>query len=112
MFKIVVMMLIEPIMEEAPMICTAKIAKSIPGPICVDKGAYKVQPAAVAPPGTKNEPANNNAAGGINQNEKLFIRANAISDAPICNGIIQLAKPTNAGIIAPKTMIKPCIVVN
>ena len=85
---------------------------SIPGPIWVDNGAYKVQPAAVAPPGTKKDEVNKMAAGGINQNEKLFIRANAISDAPICNGIIQLAKPTKAGIIAPKTMIKPCMVVN
>ena len=34
-----------------------------------------------------------------------------MSGAPICIGIIQFAKPTKAGITAPKTMIKPCIVV-
>ena len=50
--------------------------------------------------------------GGKSQNEKLFIRANAISAAPIWSGIIQLAKPTKAGMIAPNTMIKPCIVVS
>ncbi len=31
--------------------------------------------------------------------------------APTCNGIIQFASPTNAGMIAPKIMIRPCIVV-
>jgi hypothetical protein len=40
------------------------------------------------------------------------MRANAMSDAPICSGIIQFAKPTKAGMIAPNTMIRPCIVVN
>jgi len=42
----------------------------------------------------------------------LFIRAKAMSGAPICSGIIQFAKPTNAGMIAPKTMISPCIEVS
>ena len=40
------------------------------------------------------------------------MRANAMSGAPICSGTIQFAKPTNAGMIAPKTMIRPCIVVS
>src|SRR4051794_28579672 len=97
MFRIVTMMLIEPMIDDAPMMCNAKIAMSMPGPIWVDNGAYSVQPAAVAPPGTRNEVASNSAAGGSSQNEKLFILANAMSEAPICNGIIQLAKPTNAG---------------
>ena len=35
-----------------------------------------------------------------------------MSGAPICSGIIQLAKPTKAGMIAPNTMISPCIVVS
>ena len=52
------------------------------------------------------------AAGIINQKLKLFILAKAMSEAPICKGIIQLAKPTKAGMIAPNTMIKPCMVVN
>ncbi len=33
MLRIVVMMLIEPMIEEAPMMWSAKIARSIPGPI-------------------------------------------------------------------------------
>ena len=40
------------------------------------------------------------------------MRANAMSGAPICSGTSQFAKPTNAGMIAPNTMIRPCIVVN
>ena len=35
-----------------------------------------------------------------------------MSGAPIISGICQFAKPTNAGMIAPNTMIRPCIVVN
>ena len=88
------------------MMCMAKIADvHADGPICSDSGAYSVQPAAVAPPGTKNEPTSSSAAGGSSQKLKLFMRANAMSDAPICSGIIQFAKPTKAGMIAPNTMI-------
>ena len=60
----------------------------------------------------KNEPTSIRPAGTSSQKLKLFIRANAMSGAPICSGIIQFAKPTNAGMIAPNTMIRPCIVVN
>ncbi len=34
-----------------------------------------------------------------------------MSGAPICSGIIQLASPVKAGMIAPNTMISPCMVV-
>src|ERR1700744_874075 len=112
MFRIVTTILMPPMIDDAPMMWTAKIAKSMPGPICVESGAYSVQPAAVAPPGTKNEPTSSTAATGSSQKLKLFIRAKAMSDAPICSGIIQFAKPTNAGMIAPNTMINPCMVVS
>jgi hypothetical protein len=46
------------------------------------------------------------------QKLRLFMRANAMSAAPICSGTIQFAKPTKAGMIAPNTMISPCIVVS
>ncbi len=59
----------------------------------------------------KNEPASMMAAGIISQKLKLFMRANAMSLAPICSGSIQFAKPTKAGMMAPNTMIRPCIVV-
>jgi len=51
-------------------------------------------------------------APGSNQKLQLFILGRAISGAPIINGTIQLARPTNAGIITPNTIIKPCRVVN
>ncbi len=48
---------------------------------------------------------------GSNQKLKLLSRGNAMSGAPICSGTIQLASPTKAGITAPNTMIRPCMVV-
>ena len=60
----------------------------------------------------KNAAMSSNAAGGSSQNEKLFMRANAMSEAPTWSGIIQLAKPTKAGMMAPNTMISPCMVTN
>ena len=39
MFKMVTMMLIEPMMDEAPKMCNAKIAASMEGPICRLRGA-------------------------------------------------------------------------
>ena len=60
----------------------------------------------------KKEPISIKDAGIISQKLKLFMRANAMSAAPICNGIIQFAKPTKAGMIAPNTMMMPCMVVN
>ncbi|CPI28894.1 Uncharacterised protein [Bordetella pertussis] len=112
MFSTVTMMLIAPMMDEAPMMCSAKMVRSMPGPIWADSGAYSVQPAAVAPPGTKNDTVSMMPATGSSQKLKLFMRANAMLEAPICKGIIQLAKPTNAGMTAPNTMIRPCMVVN
>ena len=60
----------------------------------------------------KNDTTSITAAGISSQKLRLFMRANAMSAAPICSGTIQFAKPTKAGMIAPKTMISPCIVVN
>ena len=60
----------------------------------------------------KNEPTSISAAGISSQKLRLFMRAKAMSAAPICSGIIQFAKPTKAGMIAPNTMIRPCIVVS
>ncbi|MNT23185.1 hypothetical protein D3C72_1585970 [compost metagenome] len=50
-------------------------------------------------------------AAGNSQKLKLFIRGRAMSGAPIISGIIQLARPTKAGITAPKTITRPCMVV-
>jgi hypothetical protein len=40
----------------------------------------------------------------------MFRRGKATSGAPICNGMIQLAKPVNSGIANMSNMIEPCIV--
>ena len=112
MFRMVTMMLIAPMIELAPMMCMAKMLVSIDMPICSVSGAYSVQPAAGAPPGMKNEPTSMMPAGISSQKLKLFMRANAMSLAPICSGIIQFAKPTKAGMMAPNTMIRPCMVVS
>src|SRR3990167_11005650 len=112
MLSTVTMMLMEPMMELAPNKCMAKMPASMLGPICKVIGAYSVQPAAGAPPGMKNELTSITAAGIISQKLKLFMRANAMSEAPICSGIIQLAKPTKPGMMAPNTMMMPCMVVS
>ena len=45
------------------------------------------------------------------QNDQLFMRGSAMSGAPIISGIIQLARPTKAGITAPKIITRACVVV-
>ncbi len=112
MLRIVVMMLIEPRIELMPSRCTAKMVRSMPTPICTVSGAYSVQPTPGAPPGVKKEMIRSDAANGSSQNDQLLRRANAMSGAPIIIGICQLAKPTKAGMMAPNTMIRPCMVVN
>ena len=50
-------------------------------------------------------------AGGISQNEMLFMRGKAISGAPIISGIIQLPKPPKvAGITTKNTISSACAV--
>src|SRR6476660_1314912 len=112
MFRIVVMMLIDPMIDDAPMMCTAKIVMSMPMPVCTDKGGYSVHPALGAPPGERNEPSSNTPANGSSQKLQLFRRPNAMSGAPIIIGTCQFANPTAAGMIAPKIMIRPCTVLS
>ena len=79
--------------------------------VCKISGGYIVQPPAGAPPSTNSVANNNTAAKGRIQKLQLFMRGKAISGAPIMMGIIQLAKPTNAGITARKIITSACIVV-
>ncbi len=51
-----------------------------------------------------------NANGRI-QKLKLLRRGSAMSGAPTCIGIIQFASPVHAGMIAPKIMMRACMVV-
>ena len=41
MFRMVTMMLIEPMMDEAPRMCIAKMPASMEGPICSVSGTYR-----------------------------------------------------------------------
>lgn len=80
-FKIVVIKLIAPRMEEAPARCNLKIAKSTEIPEWKrfpDKGGYTVHPVP-APIPAKAEAESKVREGGSNQNLILFIRGKAIS---------------------------------
>jgi len=95
----VVMMLIDPMIEEAPMMCRA----NIPGPFPAPSGstaARRWSSGSDRAAGTKNEETSSVAATGSSQKLQLFMRANAMSGAPIIIGTCQFAKPTNAGMIA------------
>src|SRR5690606_37935377 len=112
MLRMLAMMLIAPMIELMPIMCTAKMAIATLAPPCSISGGYMVQPSAGAPPGTKNEDSSSRNANGRIQKDQLFMRGSAMSGAPICSGIIQLPRPTNAGMIAPKIITSACMVVN
>ena len=40
----------------------------------------------------------------------MLSRGNATSGAPICSGMMTLAKPKNSGVANSSSMIVPCIV--
>jgi hypothetical protein len=111
MFMIVTMMLIAPMIDEAPARWIAKIASGSASPVCNTSGGYSVQPDAGPPPGMKSDRISSENAATSSQKLKLFIRGSAMSGAPICSGIIQLPSPTVAGITAPNTMISAWTVV-
>ena len=109
--SIVAITLIAPNIEESPNKWIDKITNGIESPPCNDRGGYKVQPAA-GPPLSKNKVLSIivNAKGNI-QKLQLFSLGKAMSGAPIIIGICQFARPTKAGITAPKIITKACIVV-
>ena len=110
-FMIVTMMLIAARIDDTPSKCTAKIANGNASPVCSTSGGYSVQPPAGAPPGRNNVKISKPTANGSSQNDQLFSRGNAMSGAPIMSGIIQFAKPANAGMIIANTMTSACTVV-
>ena len=112
MLSIVTMMLIAPMIDDMPSRCTAKMRKGTFMPPWSTRGGYIVQPAAGAPPGMKKVEMSRIPAKGSIQKLQLFIRGSAMSGAPIMIGTCQFANPTNAGMIAPNTMMRPCIAVN
>ena len=111
MFMMVTTILMAPMIDEAPMRCTAKISIGMESPDCSTSGGYMVQPAAGAPPGMANEPSRMVNANGSSQKLRLFMRGSAMSGAPICSGTIQFASPTNPGMTAPNIMTSACMVV-
>src|SRR3546814_3858015 len=87
LFKMVVMKLMAPRMEDAPARCIESITMSTAGPgdPLVESGGESVQPVPApkpAPPGTIVEPINKRNAGTSNQKEILFIRGKAMSGDP------------------------------
>ena len=110
-FSIVAITLIAPSIDDAPSKWSENITKGIEFPPCKDSGGYNVQPAA-GPPLSKNKVLNSIVkANGKIQKLQLFNLGSAISGAPIIIGNCQLAKPTKAGMTAPKIIINACIVV-
>jgi hypothetical protein len=109
MFKIVVIKLIAPKIEEAPARCKEKIDISTEGPACpvkLAKGGYTVHP--VPTPDSINPLSNSKAKeGGNNQNLRLFIRGKAISGLLNIKGISQFPKPPiRIGITIKKIITK------
>jgi hypothetical protein len=115
-FKIVVIKLIAPNIEEKPAASKPIIIKSKAGhgaPL-VERGGYITHPPPKplpdAEPGTKKLISKQIKATGRSQNERLFIRGNAISGAPIIMGTNQFPKPPIiAGMTMKKIIIRPCI---
>src|SRR5690606_22435432 len=109
--RMVAMMLIAPMMELMPIRWMAKIEKATLEPPCSDSGGYMVQPPAMEPLGRNRVSSSRVKANGRIQNDQLFMRGSAMSGAPIISGIIQLPRPTKAGITAPKIITSACMVV-
>ena len=115
-FKIVVIKLIAPKIEEKPAANKPIIMKSNAGPGCpvVESGGYMTQlppnPLPLAFPGTTKLINRQIRAVGKSQKDRLFMRGNAISGAPIIMGTNQLPNPPiTAGITMKKIMMSPCM---
>jgi hypothetical protein len=94
MLTTVTIMLIAPMIEDAPAKCILSMAKSTEAPACdliPLSGGYRVQP--VPAPSKSIELVSRYNDQGSNQNDKLFNRGKAISGAPTSTGTIQLPKP-------------------
>lgn len=86
-------MLIEPIMNDAPMVRTSELPASIAAPVRKVSRAWSVQPAAGAPPSMNKELASIEAPATSNPVRALYMGAHATTDAPIGPVRIQGAKP-------------------
>src|SRR3546814_528087 len=78
-----------------------------------DSSGYTVQPALAGPLSTKNEVINTMHEQKKNQYDSIFRKGDAMSRAPICNGINRLLKvPLSPAVSTKKTMMVPCMVTN
>src|SRR3990172_13434523 len=116
MFIAVVRKLTPPKRNDANSKASASSQRFMPQPtpvysILAESGGYPVQPAAAAPPGTKNEAMSTTEARKKTQKESMFNLGKAMSLAPIVKGMRKLPKAaSNIGIATKKTMMVPCIV--
>ena len=81
-----------------------------PMPICTDSGAYSVQPAAGRAARHEERADQQQGRGERQQPEAPVVHARErhVGRADLQRHL-QFAKPTNAGMIAPNTMIRPCM---
>ncbi|CAB4762296.1 unannotated protein [freshwater metagenome] len=111
--KIVVMKFTPPRIVPIPPIARPITQRSppMPGEYCeFASGAYAVQPNEAAPPGVKKPAKAISPPNRKSQYDNMFIRGNATSAAPICNGMITFAKPTKSGVANISNIMVPCIV--
>ena len=77
------------------------------------KGGYMVQPAAAGPASTNKDPIIIALDKKNNQKEIIFNNPDAISRAPICNGIKRLLKvPLKPAVSTKNTIMVPWMVTN
>lgn len=104
----------EPKIDDAPARWREKIARSTDGPEWAKfaaNGGYTVHPVP-APFSTSADVTSKINDGGKSQKLRLFSRGNAISGAPIINGISQFPNPPiKIGITIKKIIIRPCAVI-
>ena len=115
MLKMVVMKLIAPRIEEAPAMCSEKIAKihrragrAVGRKRRIERPAAAHADAAGIAFDEHAKASGSAKENGSSQKEMLFMRGNAMSGAPIISGTSQLPKPPIiAGMIMKNTMIRP-----
>ena len=81
-----------------------------PGIACgsADRGGYTVQPAAAGPDSTKSEVTITTELAKKNQYDNAFMKPEAISRAPICNGIRRFEKvPDRPAVNTKNTIMVP-----
>lgn len=112
-FITVVIKFTAPKIDEAPAICSEKMAISTDGPAWarfLARGGYTVHPVP-APFSTAAEDTSRINDGGRSQNLRLFSRGNAISGAPSISGSNQFPNPPiNTGITRKKIIRNACAV--